>query len=297
MLIYLYHHHIKQLIKDGRSAMTTADLAYVENYSVNNRGANAQPYKPNNRWLEKVITKSQRCQRNWDLSKKIPMEDIKTMQTSVTQCSSKQNRVFYKTVFVTDRNIIEKIYRKTWMGGYVKQEDWKTLKGWGMSLDEIRKQDYVCKDESNPEASLWGKKTYDETHNSTNPQVLANLLVAFIRDRDPSEEVRTPEERINGRTMGGAENEHPYVKADEQVALGIAAGYLTLTSNMLGYSSGCCQCGDKKEVSELLGETEETLLLMGIGYPDSTRSRLEHHVTGRRFPSRSKEIIVEEIFE
>lgn len=287
-------------LNDGRSAMTLANnLAYVEDYqySTKNRGANARPYKPDNRWLEKTITKSQRCQRNWDLSREIPMEDIKTMETSVTQCSSKQNRVFYKTVFVTDRDVIEQVYRKTWMGGYVKEEDWKTLDEWGMNLEEIRNQDYVCKDEKNPLTCKWGKKTYDDSHNSTNPQVLGNLLVAFVRDRDPSEEVRTPEERIAGRHAGGSPKEHSNVVADEQVALGIAAGYLTLTSNMLGYSSGCCQCGDKKEVSKILGETEDTLLLMGIGFPDPNRSRLEHHVTGRRFPSRSKEVLVEEIFK
>ena len=279
--------------------MTPAELAYVEDYrySTKNRGANAQPYKPNNRWLEKTITKSQRCQRNWDLSRKIPMEDIKTMETSVTQCASKQNRVFYKTVFITDRKVIEKVYRQTWMGGYVKDTDWKTLDEWGMTLDEIRNKDYICRNESKPLESLWGKKTYDESHHSTNPQVLANLLVAFVRDRDPSEEIRTREERLAGRHPGGSDKEHTNVKYDEHVALGIAAGYLTLTSNMLGYSSGCCQCGDKSEVSKILGETEDTLLLMGIGYPDPHRSRLEHHVTGRRFPSRSKEVLVEEIFE
>jgi len=66
-----------------------------------------------NRFLEKAITKSQRCQRNWDLSKDIPIEDIKTLKTSVTQCSSKQNRVFYKVKFITNRDMIEKIYKTT----------------------------------------------------------------------------------------------------------------------------------------------------------------------------------------
>ena len=47
-----------------------------------------------NSFLEKTIVKSQHCQRNWDLSRSLPEEDIKTLQTAVTQCSSKQNRVF-----------------------------------------------------------------------------------------------------------------------------------------------------------------------------------------------------------
>jgi len=140
----------------------------------------------------------------------------------------------------------------------------------------------------------WTTRIYDDQDASMNPQVLGNLLVAFIRDRDPSEGYRTREERMSGRHMA-TEKEHPFVSRDENVALGIGAGYLTLTSNMLGYASGCCQCHDEHKVSEILGETEPTLLLMGIGFPDTNRSRLEHHRADKRFPSRSKTIIVDEV--
>jgi len=64
---------------------------------------------------------------------------------------------------------------------------------------------------------------------------------------------------------------------------------------MLGYSSGYCQCGDFEKVSEILDEEEETLLLIGIGYPDKNRSRLEHHITGRIFVSHNKHVIVEDV--
>jgi len=50
-----------------------------------------------------------------------------------------------------------------------------------------------------------------------------------------------------------------------------------------------------KKISEMLGETEPALLLMGIGYPDSSRSRLLHHVSGKRFPSHHKHVIVEDV--
>jgi len=211
-----------------------------------------------NRFLEKTITKSQRCQRNWDLSKSIPIEDIKTMKTSITNCSSKQNRVFYKAKFITNRTLIEKIYKET--GG----------------------------------PGLYDKnvKTYTESH--MNPQTLANLLVVFVRDRDPSESIRTPEEMQHGKFLS-AKNEHKNVNVDETTAIGIAAGYLTLVANMLGYSSGCCACGDMSKISELVGETDKTLLLMGVGYPDSTKSRLEHHNIKKRFSSHNKNIIVEDI--
>lgn len=213
-----------------------------------------------NRYLEKTIARSQRCQRNWDLSKEIPIEDIKTMKTSVTQCSSKQNRVFYKAKFITNRDIIERIYDLT--GG--------------------------------PNAYYDPEKGYQDEQK--NPQTLANLLVAFVRDRDPSEKARTYEEWKDGRQPAGSSKEHKHVETDQTTALGIAAGYLTLTSNMLGYSSGCCACGDMGKISEILGESEPTLLLMGIGYPDPNRSRLEHHKTSDfRFNSYNKDVIVEDV--
>ena len=245
-----------------------------------------------NRYLEKTIAKSQRCQRNWDLSREIPIEDIKTMKTSVAQCSSKQNRVFYKCKFITNREIIEKIYRTTGGAGY-HDGIWKTLNEWGLTKEEALKKD-MLQNTMKDRTDYWAKRVYDNSDMSTNPQVLANLLVVFIRDRDPSEGYRNKEEREHGKFL--SENlEHEFVKRDEQIALGIGAGYLTLTANMLGYASGCCQCGDMKKISEMLGETEPALLLMGIGYPDSSRSRLLHHVSGKRFPSHHKHVIVEDV--
>lgn len=244
-----------------------------------------------NRFLEKTITKSQRCQRNWNLSKEIPIEDIKTLKTSVTQCSSKQNRVFYKCKFITNRNLIEKIYKKTIKAGYIPDNSWYTLNELGLTHEEATKQGYTRQQKH---YNLWGKPIYDDTDMSTNPQVLGNLLVAFIADRDPSEGYRVRSERQNGIHLS-RDYQSLETKRDADVALGIATGYLTLTANMLGYSSGCCQCHDEMEISELLGETSPTLLLMGIGYPDTERSRLLHHVSDKKFPSRNKQILVEDV--
>ena len=57
--------------------------------------------------IDKAIRASQRCQRNWDLTQIIDDEDVKTLQTAVTQCASKQNDVYYKVKFISDRTIIE----------------------------------------------------------------------------------------------------------------------------------------------------------------------------------------------
>jgi len=92
--------------------------------------------------MVKAIIKSQHSQRNWDLSRQIPEDDIKILEAAVTQCPSKQNFAFYKTTFITNRSIIEKIHEKSTGLGYVDAET---------------QQRVEC----------------------TNPQTLANLLVVF----------------------------------------------------------------------------------------------------------------------
>lgn len=95
--------------------------------------------------MKKVIHKSQHCQRNWDLSKEIPQEDLDTMLEAVTQCPSKQNKAFYKVHFITNRDVIEKAHSNT--------------KGFGNYLT------------INENTAKFEPKT--------NSQVLANLLVVF----------------------------------------------------------------------------------------------------------------------
>ena len=63
--------------------------------------------------IKKSIHKSQHCNRNWDLSKSIPQEDVDLIVESATQCPVKQNLNYYKTHVITDRDEIEKIHDKT----------------------------------------------------------------------------------------------------------------------------------------------------------------------------------------
>ena len=60
--------------------------------------------------LYKAVHSAQHCQRNFDLSKKMPTEDIKTLVTAATQCPSKQNIAFYKLHIITNRDVIDEIY-------------------------------------------------------------------------------------------------------------------------------------------------------------------------------------------
>jgi len=63
--------------------------------------------------VKKAVIKSQHCQRNWDLSKAIPKEDLDLLVFAATNCPSKQNVSFYNIHVITNREIIEKIHEQT----------------------------------------------------------------------------------------------------------------------------------------------------------------------------------------
>jgi nitroreductase len=175
--------------------------------------------------IKKSIHKSQHCNRNWDLSKSIPQEDIDLIVESATQCPVKQNLNYYKTHVITDRNEIEKIHGNT-VG--IMSDD-------GVML--------------------------------TNSQTLANLMLVFTKDT-PTMRRELVEEELG-------DDAHTYTE-DRLMSVGIASAYVNYTASMLGYETGCCKCFDGKAISKDVNG-EEPLLIMGIGYPDKKRNRLEHH--------------------
>ena len=64
--------------------------------------------------IEKSVIRSQHTQRNFNLNKKLPKNDIDTLLHAVTNCPSKQNLAFYKVHFIQDRDIIEEIHENTY---------------------------------------------------------------------------------------------------------------------------------------------------------------------------------------
>jgi nitroreductase len=190
--------------------------------------------------IKKAVLRSQHCQRNWDLSKSIPEEDIELLTHAVSNCPSKQNIAFYKTHFITDRTVIEKIHTNT-EGFHLK--------------DQI----------------------------TTNSQTLANLLIVFTTNKKS--------QGIAIKKIMGDTNET--LERDLHMASGIAAGYVNLTANILGYSTGCCACFNSSAISEILGTDEDIVLLMGVGYKNTEKNRRVHHLNeNQMFPSIPKEPIV-----
>lgn len=187
--------------------------------------------------LKKSIHKSQHCQRNWDLSKQLPQEDIELIIDSAVNCPTKQNLNFYKVHAITNRDLIQKIHDNT-KGFEVFGEDREVV--------DVK----------------------------TNSQTLANLLLVFTKDDPDYAREQQEVDNVKAKTY----------EDDRHIAIGIAAGYVNLTSTVLGYSTGCCKCFDSKKINELIGETP--MLLMGVGYPDKKRNRLEHQeYNDFRFPT------------
>jgi nitroreductase len=202
--------------------------------------------------LKNSIIVSQHCQRNFDLSKEIPQEDIEAIIFSITNCPSKQNLAFYNVVAIQDREIIESIH----------------------------------------------EKTYDKAGMRSNPQVLGNLMLVFTErdvksnfldeDKNYISETKGLKSKLGGEIkdrnleMMNYDNEENQkaLKTDADIALGIAAGYSTLVSSLLGYRTGCSSCFNSDAVSDILkncGIAEKPLLLMGIGHNDPSKPRQQHH--------------------
>jgi hypothetical protein len=97
--------------------------------------------------IKQAVIRSQHCQRNWDLEKSIPEEDLELFETAITECPSKQNFAFYKANFIKDRKTIEEIHKNTEGFGVIANPD----------------------EPYSPENMKW----------STNSQTLANLLVVL----------------------------------------------------------------------------------------------------------------------
>ena len=196
--------------------------------------------------IKKVVIRIQHCQRNFDLNRQVPQEDIDLIIHAATNCPAKQNISFYNLYVITDRSVIESLHKNS-VGAVAFNTD--------RNLTE-----YV-----------------------TNSQINANLVLAFqpIEWASMSEHYRT----------------HEYIdeelyRRDQNVAIGIAAGYVNLTASMMGYQTGCCNCFDQDAAMEILGLNTDVDLLMGIGFKSEGKNRRVHSQNDKLiFPTFKKETI------
>ena len=187
------------------------------------------------KFLKDTVIKGQKCQRNWNLAKQIPKEDLDVIVHAATQCPSKQNLDLCSLLVIQNREIQEKIYEKTW-----------TRPG-----EEVGRY---------------------------NPQVLANALLVFL-PKEPTNNTRNREVR---------NNEKDILRNDRHQAVGVAAGFVNVVSQSLGYSTGCNKCFDKESIRKILNIDVDPVLMMGVGFKDESRNRRMEHVEDTKVQSFSK---------
>ena len=151
--------------------------------------------------IKKAVIRSQHCQRNWDLNKEIPQEDLDLIVHAATQCPSKQNVAFYKVHFITNREVIEAVHDKT--AGFTNYET-------GGS----------------------------ETNSQTLANLLIAFEEEDYIDRHTTDTVFRNDELLAHDKDEITQKQKDVLARDRFMAIGIAAGYVNLTASMLGYGSG-----------------------------------------------------------
>jgi nitroreductase len=217
--------------------------------------------------LKDLLWNSQRCQRNWDLSKSIPSDDIDTMLHAIRSAPSKQNEVHFKVFVVNDYYQRKKIYDG--------------------SLNFAHNADGEI--DFNSDGTINYKKQ---------SQLMANTLFVFCTDKDFT--FRTSESwAAKDITSAGKLDFSTDSSRNDAIqkhiryglhSIGIAVGYLLLTAHMLGYKTGVSGGFNPEPVIQVVND-KNPQLIVGVGYEDKFRDRREEHFEiGRLFPTWNKDI-------
>jgi nitroreductase len=197
----------------------------------------------------KAVDSSQKAQRNYDLTKSIPQEDLDTLIHAAVNSPSKQNETHYSLHVYTDQNIIRQIYNHT--------------KKFTMIRDQ-QDEDESFKIENNIFIQ-------NDAKSVTNSQIYANALFVYVEEQG---DARGSQHR--------AAKENPNSTAakvyNEQVAysMGISIGELILSAGLLGYATGICSALDTRPIRDILGVKQNPKLLVGVGIPNSQLDRTQH---------------------
>ena len=117
-----------------------------------------------NKNIIKAVDDVKRAQRNYDLTKSIPQEDLETLIYVATNSPSKQNETHFNLRVYTDPIVIKEIYDRT------KQFTFQTNK----ETDKIFTDD-----------RLENKHKADRKYTVTNSQIYANAIFSFPEPAGP----------------------------------------------------------------------------------------------------------------
>ncbi len=206
-----------------------------------------------NNLIKNAVDVSQRAQRNYDLSKTIPMCDLETLIYAVTNSPSKQNETHYGVKVYTDYNIIKKIYQCTKKFLLVNRYNVKK------SYNNV------------------SKNIHEPVNNYvTNSQVLANALFVFYDDNNNT---RCDEHILAKKTTDVYSENYRIYNEQKNYSIGIAVGELILTAALLGYKTGICTAFSPENVSKIVNTKNNVKLLVGVGFENINTNRRLHTET------------------
>ena len=116
-----------------------------------------------------------------------------------------------------------------------------------------------------------------------NSQILANTVLVF--------EPYNTGENLD-RNLERRKQDIRSLQYDQDTAISMAAAYANLTAHSLGYCTGFCACFNPYQAQTVLESQLMPKLMLGIGYPDTTRDRCRHHSDPSiTYPSHPKETV------
>ena len=215
--------------------------------------------------IRTAIDISKRAQRNWDLSRNIPDEDLDTLIYSAINSPTKQMETHYALHVFTHPGKIREIYDHT--------KKFTLFPNDAESFEDERVADMFYEQAD-------GSFEQNDIYSVKNSQILANAMFLYTEDKGEA----------SGGThyMAQKEGASPNVKSlyEEQIdfSIGISVGQLILSAAMLGYKTGICSALESQKIAELLpvdvdGDLYNPKLVIGIGYEQEGIDRQLHQET------------------
>jgi nitroreductase len=191
-----------------------------------------------------TVQRSQRCQRNWDLTKEIDLETVNWLMEIGYTAPTKHNLDTFEIVAVTDREKIHQFSNAA-----------KTHKDHNSNQKlspQIRKGDKV-----------------------QNPQTDANVLFLFFLK---PESRNTDERAFREKSLSPPIN---YWTECVNLEIGLAASAIAIAANQIGLRSGFCRCYDKSKMpmhllSDYNLDVDSFVIFLGVGHPIVELSYYEH---------------------
>ncbi len=191
--------------------------------------------------IKGVLPVANNNQRNWDLSKPIPDEHLQFFKQVVYESPRQENNTYYNVHFITNRELIEKIYDNSEGSGPAS---------------------------SHP---AWGNST-PRDDDMKEPQVLSNLLVIFEENIDHGQ--------LTGYMDDVGESLREEIERDKFLAMGNAAGMLVAYAIQLGYKTGyniCLNDENRMTIEHIMELDNKPSYMVSIGHGNEGVDHKRHH--------------------